>query len=1661
MSSVNTPTDQPVIPTKEGRALPKRTASMAEIPKPPQKFEDIAEVVAKIMILGDSGTGKSKLFCRLRKRPFNSHYNPTPGIDFATHNVKISNGKHMRAQIVDTSGLDRYRTIVQNYWSLARGAIIVFDLTSNDSFTAVRRWVSDFKAKACPTGSGRPKPPIMIIGNKMDLEAERQVSTSNARSYAVANGFFYTETSAKDDINVDIAFNVLLTEVYFEILKQQKPVALTLKNEAAETGFMEATVSTFARIGRSLSSKRKSNTPKNDGAISGSPLGPSRSGRDSPFNDEASEGRRGRPELRSQSALGHVKLDETFVSGARTLWKWVGDVVDDFVDEIEGVPIETENDGEFFVNPVEFKTPNTYTGKNPMIGVVAPPTRKFDGSGSEGGSNLEFDSEDSDEGQAVMDFFSGNVSNKKSRHPRIPPRSESSTSGSPPRSPMSSLGNEFAINNSNSPFFSPVYSEPRRGSMAKILPRRESLVPASLRTPPQSPMAGHSNQRASPTANSHDEHKETSKSIRSAQSHVVEVSSITPIFGSGIEGDGARSLIENFVSMNVLDSSSDTLVDLGDVPGQSTWVERLTSSGNIYYFNQITNEYSWDPPAEIVSARSSSNPYTNGIPASPISLSMSQQSGNTPTGSTYNESASFASSETFVNPAINNRLPEGWSIFENDDRTIYYNSRTKETRYTHPNEYSQPQMINYPQSQMSMQYAQSTPSSVHSGEFSAGILPLSPGMISPKTPQTAQSTNSQILAREPSLRYTGDGLPKGWGKKRSPEGRLYYYNFMTNETTWYLEDINKETGELLNRNGVSELPLTESNNDSMGRNQSGDDDDTKAWQRLTRDITTAINQLNLSAKENMKEKFIPQSTMVVESVRVMLHASGARKFSPMNSGHRSLKQNHKQIMSSLSELVMQAKNASAVWPPPDSNIKMQTAANEVLVAVRQFSAAAQEIGIEVKDVEGAMSAVAAAPVEISKAQLVRSVSQSESFPTKDVTTKSHDQGPSPTNSELLSQLETQNKSVGRMISTLVKSVRAPDFNQAHLVPQVRAMVKEVGNFLAVVDEIPLDTLNEEFTVDFKVNRLALYNSISGLVMATQTATSQYAPSNAVEHVILSTGLVEKAVKDLLISTKFLIEEQESVEQEKLMKFIQNVQKPSDAERRPKSLPASQHYAENNSDDIENVQGGPPRASLPSIPVSGHRPISSGPKSAGAVLESGPDFDEGEDSGKGDGGNHKIKKFFGVDNVPVAENSEKPSFLGYDYDPSDLVFGAEGKVKGGTLEALVERLTAHDTSDLNYMSAFLLTFRSFCSSSQLFELLLKRYTLQPPAGLTPEQLDIWRRDKLDTIRTRVYNVLKNWIEKYWLNDEDDNTTLIRIREMAETLIKSHRDAEGLRIVALCNQRAQAGEGGLIKPLKPNNISQTPTPIVPRSLKRIKFLELDPLEVARQLTIMVSRIYERIQPVELLKKAWVEQDNSVAINARTMIAVSNQITGWVVHTILNEKKVKERSYYIRLFIAIAEKCRSLNNFDTLMAILCGLEAAPIHRLKRTWELIKNREMNVFESLRGLMSSTKNFSKYRDELKSCAPPCIPFLGFYFTDLTFIEDGNPDTLKNTNLINFAKRMKTAEVIRDIQQYQLSFALAEVKELQIFLTNALQDGHDEIDTYEKSCELEPKERWV
>ncbi|KAL8677616.1 MAG: hypothetical protein Q9186_005975 [Xanthomendoza sp. 1 TL-2023] len=449
---------------------------------------------------------------------------------------------------------------------------------------------------------------------------------------------------------------------------------------------------------------------------------------------------------------------------------------------------------------------------------------------------------------------------------------------------------------------------------------------------------------------------------------------------------------------------------------------------------------------------------------------------------------------------------------------------------------------------------------------------------------------------------------------------------------------------------------------------------------------------------------------------------------------------------------------------------------------------------------------------------------------------------------------------------------------------------------------------------------------------------------------------------------------------------------------------------------------------------------------------------------------KVEKFFGelpAPMVPGRGSEETPSYLMLDHE-GEIAYDTKSdppQLRGGTLTALVEQLTRHDRLDAAFNNTFLLTYRSFTSASELFELLVKRFSIQPPRGVSEDDYKTWVEKKQKLIRFRVVNVLKSWFDNYWMenNDQESNELLRRVYSFAKDSIATTQTPGSAPLMTSVEQRLR-GQDTNTKVMVPTFSTPVPPPIMPKNMKKLKFLDIDATEFARQLTIIESRLYGKIKPTECLNKTWQKkvspEEPEPAANVKALILHSNQLTNWVAEMILTQSDVKKRVIVIKHFVAVADKCRTMNNFSTLTSIISALGTAPVHRLQRTWSQVNARTMSVLEQMRRLMGSTKNFGEYRETLHLANPPCIPFFGVYLTDLTFIEDGISSVIKKTNLINFAKRAKTAEVIRDIQQYQnVPYPLKPVTDLQDYILSNMQAAGDVHEMYEKSLAVEPRER--
>ena len=432
---------------------------------------------------------------------------------------------------------------------------------------------------------------------------------------------------------------------------------------------------------------------------------------------------------------------------------------------------------------------------------------------------------------------------------------------------------------------------------------------------------------------------------------------------------------------------------------------------------------------------------------------------------------------------------------------------------------------------------------------------------------------------------------------------------------------------------------------------------------------------------------------------------------------------------------------------------------------------------------------------------------------------------------------------------------------------------------------------------------------------------------------------------------------------------------------------------------------------------------------------------------------------------------------------EIIYNKEGQISGGTLPALIEKLTTHDsTPDATFSATFYLTFRLFATPIEFAQALIDRflYVAESPRTAGP-------------IRLRVYNAFKGWLESHWRND-CDNPALELIHSFATRQLQLVLPTAGKRLAHLV-EKVNAAEGALVPRLlssmgKTNTCIATyvppdtplPAPLITKgqltALKtwrnggaNVSILDFDPLELARQFTIKESRIFCSILPEELLATEWTKKTGSMAVNVRAMSTLSTDLANLVTDSILQPADLKVRAKIIKRWVKIASKCLDLANYDSLMAIICSLNSSTILRLKRTWDQVSCKTKATLETLKGIVDCSRNYAVLRQRLQNTSTPCLPFVGTYLTDLTFVDVGNQTTRHLNNedsengvvVINFDKHIKTAKIISELPRFQIPYRFVEIPELQTWMQDQLvrvrsSDQSNLQSYYRRSLLLEPRD---
>ncbi|XP_005521735.1 PREDICTED: ras-specific guanine nucleotide-releasing factor 1 [Pseudopodoces humilis] len=318
--------------------------------------------------------------------------------------------------------------------------------------------------------------------------------------------------------------------------------------------------------------------------------------------------------------------------------------------------------------------------------------------------------------------------------------------------------------------------------------------------------------------------------------------------------------------------------------------------------------------------------------------------------------------------------------------------------------------------------------------------------------------------------------------------------------------------------------------------------------------------------------------------------------------------------------------------------------------------------------------------------------------------------------------------------------------------------------------------------------------------------------------------------------------------------------------------------------------------------------------------------------------------------------------------------------------------------------------------------------------------------------RVLNVLRHWVSKHSQDFESNEELKFRVIGFLEEVI---HDPE------LLTQERKAA-ANIIRTLTQedpgdNQITLEEVVQMAEGVKAEPFENHSALEIAEQLTLLDHLVFKKIPYEEFFGQGWMKLEK----NERTPYIMKNtkhfnDVSNLIASEIIRNEEINARVSAIEKWVAVADICRCLHNYNAVLEITSSLNRSAIFRLKKTWLKVSKQTKALVDKLQKLVSSEGRFKNLREALKNCDPPCVPYLGMYLTDLAFIEEGTPNYTED-GLVNFSKMRMISHIIREIRQFQqTSYKI----EHQPKVTQYLLDQScvmDEETLYEASLRIEPK----
>jgi len=448
--------------------------------------------------------------------------------------------------------------------------------------------------------------------------------------------------------------------------------------------------------------------------------------------------------------------------------------------------------------------------------------------------------------------------------------------------------------------------------------------------------------------------------------------------------------------------------------------------------------------------------------------------------------------------------------------------------------------------------------------------------------------------------------------------------------------------------------------------------------------------------------------------------------------------------------------------------------------------------------------------------------------------------------------------------------------------------------------------------------------------------------------------------------------------------------------------------------------------------------------------------------------------FGESDSPSPSSSSTPSLS------TTLASAAKPEVVAGTLNQLIKYLTSSKGVDGRALHTFLLTYTSFTTPKVLLEKLIQRYDIpkhkmEPKAPKNESDVVKSAKDIEAACRQkhlRVVNFVRKWLDMCFVDLTEE------VIEMVFQFTEKLRSDGATSLATLIDNALSSKLAGLAKRKMTQFELPPPVPIIPKpkmmmmigggvssatsspapaAAAPLEFMDVDPIELARQITLIDYELFGQIRAMELLNQSW----NKPKLKHRSphvleMIQRFNTLSKWLCGVILNTESLKERIKVMQNVVKLGRALLQLKNFNALNAVLSALQNSAVYRLTQTKEGMGSKYLKLIEEWAALMAPRQNSANYKAALAAAQAPAVPYLGYYLSALTFIEEGNPQRLHG--LINFKKCRLISKVIVGLLQYQVGkrYNLVPIDSVKELITNLAPTETDD-ELYEISLLREPR----